>query len=128
MAAVTEVVQRLNERGGIVVQVAEDHHHAATRNAFRDVVKNLCQGGLAARFGLIQRFKDAAHLAGPRTGRQVGAQRGVEGDEPGGVLLVDQQVAEHRRNVLRVGEFRERPAIARRGLIASVSHRTRGVQ
>ena len=128
MVAVAEVVEGLSESPGIVEEVAEDDYQPAAGNPLGDVVEDIGQAGLAARLGALDLLQQEPHLAGARAGGEVAARLRVEGDQPGRVLLADEQVGQGGGQVLRVGELGERASVARRRRVAAVGHRAGGVE
>ena len=48
-----QVVQRFEDLGRVVEQVADEDDEPAARDAFGDLVEDRCEVGLAAGFGLV---------------------------------------------------------------------------
>ena len=111
---------------GVAQQVAEEHDQAAMPDHAGDLVQALRDLGRSGRLELGQQRQDIAELRPLAPRRQALPDLLVEGDQADGILLVDHQVAEGRRQADAVLELRQLLAVGVAHRAGEVHHQVAG--
>ena len=128
VAAVVDVLEGLEEAGGVAEQVADHDDDAARGDALGDLVEDGRELRLAADLGRVDEAEEVEELALARLGGEEFAYARVERREPHAVLLADEHRGEARGEVLGVLELGEAAALELGGQVAAVVHRAGAVE
>ena len=94
--------QRAGETGQRREQIADEHDQSALAGQFHHAPQRRREVGAAALGGLFQRQHEVPQMPRPMPRRQVFAHRAVEGQQPDGVALLGQKLAERRGQRARI--------------------------
>ena len=94
VVAIAEMLEGVDELVGIEPEVGDEDDEGSTGEAVGQLMDALGEGGVTAGFGFFEGFEEAVEVQRGRGGGQFEADRVIDGDEAGEVLLVGEEVGE----------------------------------